>query len=143
MKNTDLPLDIIFINSDWIVTSVVQGAPNTEDILSGTAQYVLELNQNSGVQSGDEVELDDPDEWYEGLDTNKMYIIGSDGEPQMKLDGGERIFSQENTKTLVKMAKRAFLSKRGGDYKRLGRKLFEYLKTQDTNKPEYVSTKKD
>jgi hypothetical protein len=67
-----------------------------------------------------------------------MYIIGSDGEPQATLEGGERIFSRKNTVTLIKMAKRAFKSRSTADFKSLGKKAFRYLEVQDGNQPEYV-----
>lgn len=137
MKDTDLPLDIIFIDEDLMVKSVFKGEPNSEDIITDTdVQYVLELNADSGVEIGMEVEFLDIDE--DEIQLNTMYIIGSDGKPQMELDGGERIFSRANTKVLVNMAKRAYKTKKASDFKRLGKKVFEYLYTQDTNEPEYV-----
>lgn len=141
MKDTDIPLDVIFINSDWEVVSVKKGMPYNETILSeDNVQYVLELNQNSGVKPGDEIDVED-DELSPGKDlpTNKMYVYGSDGEVQAILQGSERIFSIVNTKTLVRMAKRAYTTKKESDYKRLGKKIFEYLRKQDSNEPEYVS----
>ena len=140
MANTELELDVIFINSDWEVVSVKKGIPYDETILSeDNVQYVLELNQNSGVKPGDEIDIED-DELSPGsnLDLNKMCVYGSNGEVQAILQGSERIFSIKNTKTLVRMAKRAYTTKKESDYKRLGKKLFEYLHTQDTNNPEYV-----
>lgn len=141
MANTELKLDVIFINSDWEVVSVKKGMPYDETILSeDNVQYVLELNQDSGVKPGDEIDVED-DELSPGKDlpTNKMYVYGSDGEVQAQLIGGERIFSIVNTKTLVRMAKRAYTTKKESDYKRLGKKIFEYLRKQDSNEPEYVS----
>lgn len=138
MKDTDIPLDIIFIDEDLEVISVYEGIPHSEDLITEyNFQYVLELNRNSDVEPGDEVEFE-----YSDLEINKMYIIGSDGKPQMELEGEERIFSRKNTKTLIKMAKRAFTSKTDRDYKKLGKKLFEYIEIQSNNKPEYV-VKKD
>jgi hypothetical protein len=67
-----------------------------------------------------------------------MYILGSDGNPQATLEGGERIFSRKNTVTLIKMAKRAYKSKSAADFKALGKKAFRYLEVQDSNTPEYV-----
>jgi hypothetical protein len=46
----------------------------------------------------------------------------------MELWGGERIFSRKNTKTLIRMSKKANLTKKDSDYKRLGKKMFEYIK---------------
>lgn len=141
MYQTSIPLDVIFIDPNWEVISVKKGMPYDETILSeDNVQYVLELNQNSGVKPGDEVDVED-DELSPGKDllTNKMYVYGSDGEVQAQLIGGERIFSIANTKTLVRMAKRAYTTKKESDYKRLGKKIFEYLRKQDSNEPEYVS----
>lgn len=140
MKDTEIPLDIIFIDEDWEVVSVKQGQPLDETILSeDNVQYVLELNQNSGVKEGDEIDVED-DDLNPGrkLEPNHTYIYGSDGNVQAEIVGGERIFSIKNTKTLIRMAKRAYATKSETNYKRLGKKLFEYLHTQDTNEPEYV-----
>ena len=144
MKDTEIPLDIIFIDSDWEVKKIAKGNPFDETIIScDNVQYVLELNQNSGVQVGDEVDIED-DELSPGsnLDINKMYVYGSDGNIQAEIVGGERIFSIKNTKTLIRMVKRAYTTKKESDYKRLGKKLFEYLHTQDTNEAEYVNNPK-
>lgn len=144
MKDTEIPLDIIFIDSDWEVKKIAKGNPFDETILScDNVQYVLELNQNSGVQVGDEVDIED-DELSPGnsLNLNKMYVYGSDGNVQAEIVGGERIFSIKNTKTLIRMAKRAYTTKKESDYKRLGKKIFEYLHTQDTNDVEYVNNPK-
>ena len=71
-----------------------------------------------------------------------MKVLAPDGSTQMELEGGERIFSRKNTKTLIKMAKRAYSSELDKDYKALGKKAFKYLHIQDTNTPEYVDTPK-
>ena len=41
------------------------------------------------------------------------------------------------------MAKRAYTTKKESDYKRLGKKIFEYLSIQDSNTPEYVERKEN
>ena len=145
MKDTEIPLDIIFIDSDWEVKKIAKGDPFDETIIScDNVQYVLELNQNSGVQVGDEIDIED-DELSPGsnLDLNRMYVYGSDGNVQAEIVGGERIFSIPNTKTLIRMAKRAYTTKKESDYKRLGKKIFEYLSIQDSNTPEYVERKEN
>ena len=68
-----------------------------------------------------------------------MYVIGPDGQPQMELMGGERIFSRDNTKTLIRLAKKAKKSKLDSDYQKLGRKIFKYISIQDNREPEYVN----
>jgi uncharacterized membrane protein (UPF0127 family) len=60
MKDTLIPLDIIFINSDQEVTAVEKGKPNDPTLLGHEdTLYVVELNQDSGVKVGDELEFDD------------------------------------------------------------------------------------
>lgn len=134
MKDTEIPLDIIFIDEDYTVISIYKGNPLSETIAEeDDVNYVLELNQNSGVKPGDEIETDE--------DLPTMKVIGPNGEVQMELEGGERIFSRKNTRTLIRMAKRADQSKSDTDYKRLGNKMFSYIKQQDKREPEYVELK--
>ena len=136
MQDTDIPLDIIFIDEDFEVISVYKGQPQDETIAEeDDVQFVLEVNQGSGIKEGDELDIDDDDE------VPTMKVIAPDGSTQMELNGGERIFSRKNTKTLIRMAKRADKSKADRDYKALGKKMFTYLKQQDEREPEYVETK--
>lgn len=140
MKDTTIPLDIIFINDDFEVISVQQGTPMSEDLIAeDNVLYVLEVLQNSGIQVGDVLEFDDLDE---DIEINEMYIIGSNGKEQAVLSGGERIFSRLNTRTLVNLAKKAYKSKSDTDYKALGRKVFSYLAKQDSNETQYVEAPK-
>ena len=140
MKDTYIPLDIIFIDDDCEVLSIYKGKPLDETIAEeDDVKYVLELNQNSGVEEGDELDYDeDPDE-----ELPTMKVIASDGSVQMELEGGERIFSRKNTRTLIKMAKRAEESQSDTDYKKLGNKIFKFIKIQDNREPEYVELKTD
>lgn len=135
MKDTEIPLDIIFIDEDQEVISVHRGEPMSEDLISeDNVKYVLEVNQGSGIAPGDELELDDENE----DDSVKMKVLALDGSTQMELEGGERIFSRKNTKVLIRLAKKAHLSKDEKDYKALGKRVFKYLRIQDNNEPEYV-----
>ena len=141
MKNTKIPLDIIFINEDLEVTRVVEGIPMSEDMLEQEdTLYVLEVNAGSGIHVGDELELPEEDDDEE---PTVMKVLAPDGSIQMELEGGERIFSRGNTKTLIKLAKRAYKSKDDKDYAKLGNKIFKYLKIQDNNDPEYVNAPKN
>lgn len=142
MKSTLLPLDIVFIGENKKVISVKEGKPETEDYISeDDVKYVLEVNQHSGIEKGDKLEFED-DEFDESshpeLDINKLYVIGSDGKPQMELFGGERIFSRISTKTMINKAKRAFVEKTDSAYKSLGRYVFKEMKAQDSRDPQYV-----
>lgn len=136
MKDTKVPLDIIFISEDMEVISVYQGEPENESIAEeDNVKFVLEVNQGSGVEEGDELDIEEDEE------LPKMKVIAPDGSTQMELEGGERIFSRKNTRTLIRMAKRASKSKEDKDYKALGKKMFTYLKQQDEREPEYVEKK--
>lgn len=143
----EFDIDLVFIDQNDEVYNVVLGKAHSEEpIIStpegedGRTKYVLEVNSNSGIQIGDELDIDDEDEISD--DEAKMYILGSDGKPQMDLVGGERIFSRENSKTLIRLSKRANKSKKDSDYKRLGRTIFKYMYQQDTRDPEYVESPK-
>ena len=138
MKDTKVPLDIIFINEDLSVISVQKGIPDSEDFITeNNVNFVLEVNQNSGIKSGDELEFSPENK----INSSKMQVLDSNGESQMELDGGERIFSRSNTKTLIKFAKKANATKSDNDYKALGKRIFKFLKTQTENEPEYVEQK--
>lgn len=136
MKDTTIPLDIIFINNDFEVISVQQGTPMSEDLIAeDNVLYVLEVLQNSGIHVGDVLEFDDLDE---DIEINEMYIIGSNGKEQAVLSGGERIISRWETKTLIKKAKKAYKEKTDSSYKQLGKYMFKILKNQDERPSEYV-----
>ena len=138
MKDTKIPLDVIFIDEDLQVTSVHQGIPESEEFMTeNNVNFVLEVNQNSGIKVGDELEFSPESK----VDMNKMQVLDSSGNVQMELDGGERIFSRSNTKTLIKFAKKASATQKDSDYKALGKRIFKFLETQSNNEPEYVEQK--
>ena len=138
MKDTKIPLDIVFINDELEVISVRKGIPDSEEFITeNNVNFVLEVNEKSGIKKGDELEFSPEKE----VNKDKMQVLDSSGETQMELDGGERIFSRANTKTLIKFAKKAFSSGNDSDFKALGKRVFKFLETQDTNKPEYVASK--
>lgn len=141
MKDTKIPLDIIFINDDEEVISVSKGTPNNEDLITEQdVAYVLEVNQNSGVKKGDTLNLyiEDEDE-----EQPVMKVLSQDGSSQMDLWGGERIFSRKNTIVLIKKAKKADITDSDKDYKALGRYMFKCIKVQDEREPEYVTVPED
>ena len=135
MKDTLIPLDIIFINEDQEVVKVHQGIPNDETLIEvPNIAYVLEVNTNSGIKVGDELELEE--------DAPIMKVLAQDGSEQYSLWGEERIFSRKNTKVLVRKAKKADQSKLDKDYKALGKYMFKCIKIQDDREPEYVDSPK-
>ena len=133
MKDCSLELDMIGINDDDEVNTVYSAIPNDETLIP----YILEVNKGSGIVEGDEFEIDDSDD----LNKYVMKVLAPDGSTQMYLQGGERIVSRKETRTLIKKAKKAYANK-GGDYDRycksLGKYMFKILKGQDNREPEYV-----
>lgn len=144
MEDMKFPLDIIFINQDDEVFDIAYNVPiDTEAVISDEdalpnqgdyVKYVLEVNPNSGIQIGDELDIEDD----EDNSTIKMQVLAPDGSTQMLLEGGERIVSRKETKVLIRKAKKAYKSKFDRDYKALGKYMFKVLKGQDTREPEYV-----
>lgn len=139
MKDTLIPLDIVFINSNKEVVNVQEGIPNTETQLTAeNIAYVLEVNSGSGIQKGDKLDFIEDNE----DDAPIMKVLAQDGSTQMDLWGGERIFSRKNTVVLIRKAKKANISKDDKDYKSLGRYIFKCIKGQDERPPEYVKSPK-
>lgn len=138
MKDTKIPLDQIAINDDDEVVLVYTAQPEDETLVPFiNAKYILEVNANSGIVEGDDFDIDDSDD----LNKYVMKVLAPDGSTQMYLQGGERIVSRKETRTLIKKAKKAYANK-GGEYDRyckaLGKYMFKILKGQDTREPEYV-----
>lgn len=139
MKDCSLELDIIGINDDEEVNTIYKAIPNDETLIPfPNAKYILEVNTGSGIIEGDDFEIDDSDD----LNKYVMKVLAPDGSTQMYLQGGERIVSRKETRTLIKKAKKAYANK-GGDYDRycksLGKYMFKILKGQDSREPEYVA----
>ena len=147
-KDMDFPIDIIFINDDDEVVAVEYGEPKSDEVIECIADpdeklvYVLEVNANSGIQIGDELDFEDDEDDISEEEVDKMYILGSDGKPQMDLVGGERIISRLETKQLIKKAKKANREKTENAYKKLGKYMFKILEKQDNRDPEYVESPK-
>lgn len=135
MKNTKIPLDIIFINDDNEVVYVGEGVPDSEaQIVVQDIAFVLEVNKGSGIKEGDELEFED---------APVMRVLAQDGSTQMNLWGGERIFRRAFTKQIINWAKKAVEVKEDKEKydsicKRLGKKMFKEIKAQDTRPAEYV-----
>lgn len=138
MKDTKVPLDIVFIDEDMTVISVHQGIPLSDELITEqNVSFVLEVNQDSGIKQGDELEFS-PEK---NINSDKMHVLDADGNTQMELEGGERIFSRKHTKTLIKFAKKASTTQNDNDYKTLGKRVFKFLQVQSETDPEYVKSK--
>lgn len=139
MRDTEIPLDIIYINEDQEVIDVKQGKPNDDTLLSvENTMYVVELNAGSGIKIGDELEFEEDSKYV-------MDILSPDGSSQMRLEGGERICSRRETKIIIRKAFKAKESQNERDFKSLGKYIFKVFDKQDNRKPEYVQApeKKD
>lgn len=143
MKDTYIPLDIVFIDEDSEVISVEKGEPqSTEYIEEDDVMWVLEVNAKSGIKEGDELHIYDKKSSLE----DTMQVLAPDGSVQMNLVGGERIFSRRSTKVLIKKAKKADKYKDDPEqYKKyckaLGKYIFKELDAQEKRDPEYVTLK--
>ena len=143
MKDTLIPLDQIAINDNDEVVLVYQAQPKDETLVPFmNTKYIVEVNQGSGIVEGDDFDIDDS----EDLNKYTMKVLAPDGTTQMFLQGGERIFSRINTRTLIRKAKRAYEHK-DKDYdkycKSLGKYMFKCIKIQDNREPEYVQVPSD
>ena len=143
MQDTKIPLDIIFINDDDEVCAVSsEEAFAKEEIICQAdddelLKYVLEVNINSGIKVGDELEIYNEDD-VSDEEITKMYVLNSEGQPVMELVGGERIVSRKETIQLISKTKKAYKTKQDKDYKALGKLMFKILKGQDERPEEYV-----
>lgn len=144
-EEMEFDIDLVFINQEDEVYNIVLGKAHDSNVIvsepsdpEDITKYVLEVNANSGIQIGDELDFEDEDDDISEEDIDKMYILGSDGKPQMDLVGGERIISRKETKELIRKAKKANKSKKDSDYKKLGKYMFNILEKQDNRPNEYV-----
>lgn len=142
MKDTSIDLDIIFIDEDGIVMQVNSVKANSEEPVECKGfKYVLEVNINSGVRVGDELE-EDPEEFTEEekeiASKSKMLVLDSNGDVQMKLEGGERIVSMIKTRQLIKAILKAYKYDTDAYYKKVGKLIFKEFDAQDSRTPEYI-----
>lgn len=161
MKDTHIPLLLVFINDDWEVIRVAEGEPLSENMITQKdTKYVLELNVAAPIEAGDYVDLNELEEYLDEVNIEEledddddeekemdgklpeMIVLDAKGKEQMRIIGGERIFSRKNTKTLISMVKRAKRTKSDSDYKRIGTKIFKFIKIQDEKEDDYVDIPK-
>lgn len=139
MDETLIPLDIVFIDEEMNVINIHQGVPNSKDMMTeNNVCYVLEVNINSGISVGDELEFSGSSQVKKAA----MHVLDSNGNSQMELEGGERIMSRANTNVLIKFAKKADVTKNDNDYRALGKRILKFLNIQNGLEPEYVESKK-
>lgn len=140
MEDTNIDLDIIFIDENGHVTSVYPCKAHSEEpVEDDGVQFVLEVNINSGIKEGDILDtIDELDDEEKSGVNDKMYVLDPNGDVQYQLEGGERIVSRRETKQLIRLAYKAYKSDADVDYIAVGRKIFKILDGQDSRDPEYV-----
>ena len=143
MAKCAIDLDIIFIDDEGEVVDVksVQAYDEKPVTSKYPYMYVLEVNINSGVKEGDELDAEEGDfndEDKESLKSNRMLILDSEGNVQAKIQGGERIFSRISTKRMIKAALKAYKTDADIDYRRVGRIVLKELDAQDNRPSEFV-----
>ena len=144
MANCAIDLDIIFIDSEGEVISVhpVKAYDENPVTCKWPYMYVLEVNINSGIKRGDELDQESEeysDDEKEELSKNRMLVLDSNGDVQMRLQGHERIFSRISTRRMIKAALKAYKTDADVDYRRVGRIVLKELDQQDSRDPEYTS----
>lgn len=143
MAETDIDLDIIFIDEEGVVISVNSVKARTGDpvVCEHKYKYVLEVNINSGIEVGDELDqedLDFTDEEKEQVKRSKMLVLNSEGDVQYRLEGGERICSMIFTRKLIKTALKAYKSDSDMYYRKVGKMIFKELDAQDSRPTQYT-----
>jgi uncharacterized membrane protein (UPF0127 family) len=141
MVGMNYPLTLVFANGGKI-NRVVYAEPGDDGIRGvGSVDSVLEINQEDayGIYPGQDLKFigeKNEDGTVEvagaGLDPKGVaHVLDEDGNVQMNLAGGERIFSRKATERMFDLAKK-------GDYKKLGKFVIDELDRQDGRKPEYA-----
>ena len=111
MKDTSIDLDIIFIDEEGTAIKVITAKAHQEEPIECEGyKYVLEVNPNSGIEEGDGLDFSDDEVSDDDKSRVKkeMLVLNSDGDVQMRLQGGERIFSRIFTRKLIKAALQAY-----------------------------------
>lgn len=144
MKNCGIDLDIVFIDSEGEVIQVSSAkAYDSKPVTCEEPyQFVLEVNINSGIEIEDELEQEDDslseEEKQFAGQQNKMLVLDANGDVQMKLSGGERIFSRICTRKMIKAAIQAYREDTDLAYRKVGRLVLKELDAQDNRESEYV-----
>lgn len=144
MENCGIDLDIVFIDSEGEVIQVssVKAYDSKPVTCEEPYQFVLEVNINSGIEVEDELDQEDDnlseEEKQFAGQKNKMLVLDANGDVQMKLSGGERIFSRICTRKMIKAAIQAYREDTDIAYRKVGRLVLKELDSQDSREPEYT-----
>lgn len=145
-EDTFIDLDICFIDDDMNIVQVFHAKAGDLNHYKYDAKYVLEVNSNSGINVGDEVDFEDEDDEDKDY-SSKMLLLFPDGSVQQVIEQGQRIISRKETKIIIKKAKLAYKSRRNKTLYdklciQLGKYIFKVLDKQDGNEAQFVSLEK-
>jgi uncharacterized membrane protein (UPF0127 family) len=142
MKDTKVPLSILFLNESGEVTQLATGTPENNELIGDQddTKYVLELpagfNELYNLEVGDA--LDIPPEADEGVESEveaPAELLDETGKKQMDIVGEERVFSIEKTAEIVEKAKNAETEE---DIIELASLVANEIKAQDGRGDDYV-----
>ena len=144
MANCAIDLDIVFIDVEGEVIEIksVKAYDSNPVVCADPYQFVLEVNINSNIELGDQLyqedeELDEDEKEF-AVQKNKMLVLDSNGDVQMKLSGGERIFSRIFTRKLIKAVIKAYREDTDVSYRKVGRIVLKELDAQDSRPQEFT-----
>jgi uncharacterized membrane protein (UPF0127 family) len=135
MDKTKIGLDIVYINEYNKINKIVSREPNGKQKSIHPAKYVLEVNygycKRKGIRVGDSVKFSEPLQALKFSMGGVMTLYDEEGNAQMRMYGGERIFSRVSTKQILKLYKQ-------GNIQELGEYVIKEVNAQNKRKPEYV-----
>ena len=137
MKDTFVPLDVAFLDNGGVIQDIKEGVPENLNAITGHGRYVVEVPKGSGLNIGDILDIDD-DEIALFAGGGQMKVLDEKGDVQMEIEGGERIVSRKETKTLIEKAKAAKSDKSDASYASLGKYIASVFGKQDGRDQEYV-----
>ncbi len=141
MEGMNFPIDIVF-SLNGKVTKIVTAQPNSADIIiNKPSDLILEVNagEATNIRVKDEVTfIGEKNEdgtvlmAEGGLDViGHRQVLDENGQNQMNLKGGERIFSRVSTKRMFELAKNK-------EYRKLGRYALKEINAQDERPTQYA-----
>ena len=145
IAGTDTALDIVFLNDDLKILEILTGKPDSEDLLGSSedVSYVIEFGagvcETIGLKVGNSISTIPEDSLKP--DTTEQYggfVLDADGNTQMRIKGGERIFSRKSTRKIVSQA---FACKTDKDFSKLARTTLQEILAQNERKSEFVKGK--
>ena len=136
MDKTSIPLDMIFVNQYNKIVKIVSRKPNDKSLSKSLAKLVIEVNygfcKRHNIKIGDSISL--PQTTPKFNIGGVMTLYDHKGNAQMKMFGGERIFSRISTKEILRLVNKV---KSDNDLIKLGEYVIKEVNAQNKRKPQY------